>query len=376
VNQETKNRLLGNKRYWLCQLLFWAAIFSPDAMAAFSLRNNFQEELLLLLCAFINVLAGVFLTHFYRFTFINRKWENFPFIKYAWKFFIVIILTSCFCALPIARIYQNCQYGYESKVSDSSLIITRATFIFTWSQLAIINLLIYCCWAGIYIGAKSYIDSLKLRQNEVSLKASLKEAELAALRSHLNPHFFFNTLNTLRALVDIDKNLARDAIDCLSDLMRLALRNGSKKYVTLETEISMVRAYLSLEKIRYEERLTIIETIDKDSLKWLVPSFAIQTLVENAIKHGISTRKNGGVIILLVEILNDSTLKIEVKNPGSLEQKNMVVGTGLLNLRERLKLLFGENSHFSITDRDGEVSAILEIERLPTTKLDTENSYL
>ena len=137
------------------------------------------------------------------------------------------------------------------------------------------------------------------RNNELDrlkLETTVKELELKTIKSHINPHFIFNSLNSIRALVDENPKRARRAITELSNILRSSMQAEKSETVTLEKELDIVKDYLALEQMRFEERLKIELEIDEDTLQQPVPPMMLQTLVENAIKHGISKQIKGGVV--------------------------------------------------------------------------------
>jgi two-component system LytT family sensor kinase len=180
------------------------------------------------------------------------------------------------------------------------------------------------------------------------------EIELNNLKNQLNPHFIFNALNSIRALVDENPNKSKQAINQLSNILRNSLTFEKKGLTKFEDEMKIVKDYLGLESIRFEERLKTELDIHPDSNNFLVPPFMIQTLVENGIKHGISKLTQGGVI--QVKTLADKNrLKIQIRNSGQLVngiRRGRGAGTGIANTKHRLKLLYGEEASFRIVNEN------------------------
>ena len=192
----------------------------------------------------------------------------------------------------------------------------------------------------------------RLNRSEIErlrLATHVKEVELRALKSQVNPHFIFNSLNSLRALIDEDPARARQAVTQLSNLLRYSLQSGQLETVPFEDELRVVNDYLALEQVRHEERLTLRFDIDPDTLALPVPPMLLQTLVENAVKYGIATRPEGGEIAIIARRV-DGSLSIQVTNPGSLgapgqsPARAASTGVGLRNAAERLRMLFGERA--------------------------------
>jgi sensor histidine kinase YesM len=183
------------------------------------------------------------------------------------------------------------------------------------------------------------------------LVANVKEAELRALKSQVNPHFLFNSLNSLRALIDEDAPRAREAVTRLANILRYSLQSGQVETVSLKDELQAVEDYLALEQIRHEERLLVRWDVADEARLQPVPPMLLQTLVENAVKYGISARREGGLVAISAQIEN-SILRIRVSNPGELTspanaasaKAGSSTGVGLRNASERLKLLYGDHA--------------------------------
>lgn len=211
---------------------------------------------------------------------------------------------------------------------------------------------IYLIWTLIY-----FIYHYLERYNTALKYEALKhEIELNNLKSQLNPHFIFNALNSIRALVDEDPAKSKNAITHLSHILRSSLDINKEKLTKFEDEYHTVKDYLALEKIRYEERLQASYRIDPASLGYYVPPLMIQTLVENGIKHGIAKLKEGGIISLETKVENDY-LNIKICSSGQIDSKLMSgsTGLGLKNTRQRLILLYGNNATFNIQNRKNDL---------------------
>jgi len=165
----------------------------------------------------------------------------------------------------------------------------------------------------------------------------------------MNPHFIFNSLNSIRALVDENPTRARSAITELSNILRSSMQAEKAETVTLEKELNIVKDYLALEQMRFEERLKIELDIDEDTLDQQVPPMMLQTLVENAIKHGISQQVNGGMVKVISDF-KDNNLELLVQNTGQLLLKsvNSEGGFGIKSTEDRLNLIYQGKASFSI----------------------------
>lgn len=193
---------------------------------------------------------------------------------------------------------------------------------------------------GIVVDINSDVEAEELR-----LATAHDRAELEALRTQLNPHFLFNCLNSVRALVGKDPVRAREMITSLSALLRYLLKGHPDIFETVETEMGIVMKYLSIEQIRFGAKLVVETSVTAEALPGKVPSMIILTLVENAIKHGISKLEGEGLIRIEIAVA-DGLLGIRVINTGQLEAARK--GIGLENTRRRMKLFSGDTATFQI----------------------------
>ena len=199
-----------------------------------------------------------------------------------------------------------------------------------------------------------YVEQTRNAEIEkILLKTSIRETEAKVLRSQLNPHFVFNALNSIRALVYENPEKSQQSITQLSNLLRNSLLADRRKTVELREEIKTVEDYLALEKVRYEDRLNSRIELDGRTLYWQVPPMMLQTLVENAIKHGVSTAVGGGFVEVLSSITHDK-LHIIIRNTGVLGDKEASGGFGLANTAHRLELLYGPEASFQIFQEESE----------------------
>ena len=174
--------------------------------------------------------------------------------------------------------------------------------------------LVFMVWLVLYFGALALRQYrlAELRQSE--LARALQLAELRLLKSQLNPHFLFNALNTVRSLIADDPPRAQDAVTRLANTLRYTLTSAQEELVTLEQELEIVEDYLGLESLRFEDRLSIDLDVAADARRVRIPVMLLQTVVENAIKHGIADLPAGGVLRIHGG-LHDGTLMLEVENP-------------------------------------------------------------
>lgn len=217
------------------------------------------------------------------------------------------------------------------------------------SGLSFVYATLFFIWYVLYF-TYHYFD----RYNKsLKYEASMVQIELNNLKSQLNPHFIFNALNSIRALVDENPIKSKEAINQLSNILRNSLATDKKGLTPFQDELKIVRDYLGLEHIRFEERLRAEFNIDPESHRFHVPPLMIQTLVENGIKHGISRLTEGGVISVTTSVEADR-LRIQIRNSGRLlnGERRKSSGLGIANTIQRLRLLYGDEASFRIVNEN------------------------
>jgi sensor histidine kinase YesM len=204
-----------------------------------------------------------------------------------------------------------------------------------------IHLVMVLGWILLYLGYH-YVHRVRTAETEKwRLELAMRDTELRALRAQLNPHFLFNSLNSLRALVTEDPGRAKEAITGLAALLRHTLQLSRTRTTTIRREMEATEHYLELEALRFESRLRYEISVDPTVLEHSIPPMLIQTLVENAIKHGIAPLPEGGAVRIAVQKRSDG-LHIHVRNTGTLARDPNPRGIGLANSLERLRLIFGD----------------------------------
>lgn len=226
------------------------------------------------------------------------------------------------------------------------------SWIFTTLPFGVV---VYLSIAGIAHAIRYFVEAGEREVQMARLSEQLASTRLAALQAQLNPHFLFNSLNTIAVLVrDGDRAAATRVIEQLSDVLRSTLGRTQSNEASLEEELKLVRQYLAVEQARFSDRLRPTLEIASDTLAAAIPSFALQHLVENAVRHGIARRTNAGRILVTARRDGD-TLDLSVEDDGAglgaapAEGK----GHGLENTRERLRTLYGERASLTVTAAPG-----------------------
>lgn len=323
--------------YWYCQFIGWS-LYAAINLFFFKLSygTNFQDILLFL----IWLPLGITITHIYRY-FILR----FNVLKINLFFQIPILIVSSLIMSILFFIINISIVNLFSQTSEQIDLLAATSKILSL-------VLIFIIWSVIYFGFHFFDNYKKTEIQNLRLEANTKEVELNKLKSQLNPHFMFNSMNSIRALVDEDPKKAKIAITQLSNILRNTLMMHKNRYISLEEELILVKDYLELEHIRFEERLNFNFNIDPKTLALNVPPMMVQTLVENGIKHGISKYPEGGTI-LINTIKTEQYFEIEIINTGQLALNTTSdSGVGVENTTNRLELLFGKKASFSLKNLD------------------------
>ena len=232
-----------------------------------------------------------------------------------------------------------------SRVFGFDLFVNR--FLFTNLGLLLI---LYVLLSGLIYAFHFYRELKEKEVVEEKLRMLAAEVELKALKAQMNPHFLFNALNSISALVTQDAKLARQMIASLSELLRVSLENRDKMLVPLKEELDFARLYLGIEQIRFGDRMEVHEEIDSELLNMPFPALVLQPLLENAIKHGVAKRRGKGDIRLGIKRRNNHiecfVLNSVAKNRFKGQKRTTTNGTGLQNIRQRLDLLYEDKYDF------------------------------
>ena len=219
-------------------------------------------------------------------------------------------------------------------------------------------LMLLIAWSGLFLAIMSNLRAQAEQVSILAMQAQATEARLDSLRQELNPHFLFNALNSIYGAVDEDPARAQQMILRLSEVLRYSLRRGAP-LVPLNDELPIVRAYLDIERTRFDERLIVTEEVADAAGGLLLPPLALLTLVENAVKHGMRSSPMP-LRLRLVARNEGGALHLVVLNTGALAAQDRDGAVGLKNLRERLETLFPRRHLFTLTKTDdGEVQASL-----------------
>lgn len=343
--------MVGNRTvYWIVQLGGW--LLNAFVLLFYNFLTGGELHPVVLKSITIMTIAGIAISHFYRSIIIRFNWLNLPIHKA-----VVIVLL---CSVGLGGLFHI----LNSLLSDMFNPEVESFFtqdLSTNLQFITNNILYFFVWSVLYFTTHYFANYKKEEIKNLQMLASQNEIELINLKSQLNPHFMFNALNSIRALVDEDPRLAKTAITQLSAMLRGSLQTGKRQLISLDEELSLVKSYLAIEKIRFEERLKVFYEIDQETLNYNIPPLMIQTLVENAVKHGISSLTQGGELHLQTT-LDEGKLNITVRNSGLYKPgKSTSTGIGLKNTERRLGLLYGKDVDISISNQNNQVVSTILI---------------
>lgn len=305
---------------------------------------------------------GLLVTHYTRPFLARWGWKNLGWRALTPRLFATAAVQSA--------IWSGVGFSYSFAVKAITGVPWTAKynpallFTISWVQ----GTFLLCGWLCVYFFYHLFDRYNRLQIEQLRLAAHVKEAELRALKSQVNPHFIFNSLNSLRALIDENPARARQAVTQLANLLRYSLQSAQSETVPFEDELRVVNDYLALEQVRHEERLRVRLDIDPDTLGLAVPPLLLQTLVENAVKYGISTRPEGGEIVIIARC-EDGQLHLQVINPGELSAAGAPAkgsnaaastGLGLKNAAERLRMFFGDRARLQLR-AEGDARVVAEV---------------
>ncbi|HJS54467.1 MAG TPA: histidine kinase [Chitinophagaceae bacterium] len=340
-----------NTRYWLFQLGGWGLFSLINIFFAYSFdkMGTQEEQQKIYFRLLVFVAAGFLLSHVMRYIIIGFNLLQ-KRLEQQLVGFLVVTLLFAFVASTLENLLLmqfNLQNKTERAFNDNFFLLVLSGAFSVFILFFIWNL-IYFMYHFITKSQRQQLDTLKL-------ESLVKELELKTIKAHINPHFIFNSLNGIRALIDEDPARARNSITELSNILRSSMQTDKLESVSLEKELNIVKDYLALENMRFEDRLRVEYEIDEDTLDQPVPPMMLQTLVENAIKHGISKQISGGKI-KIVSDFRDSYHELAVQNTGKLVNGTARgEGFGLPSTLNRLSLLYGEKARFSIKQLTSEI---------------------
>jgi signal transduction histidine kinase len=337
--------------YWLCQTTGWG-VYAILGFCFTTWAVGWR----------IDVIVGYILFFVYSIAFTD--WLRREILRRRWlddiSFGIVaklIAIAAALAALQTSLIagISFLLIGHRTEYVSEPVIVLETWWGITW---------VNGTWIGLY---RTISRRRRQREKEVRLQQELRDAELRALEAQINPHFLFNCLNSIRGLITENPPLAQEMLTRFATLLRYNLNRDVGHTVPLSAEAEVVADYLALEQVRFDERLQVRFDIDPKTTSVQVPPMLLQTLVENALKHGIGRLPAGGEIWIQAAS-EPETLVLRVENTGQLAAgKPSDPQIGLNNVRQRLRLLYGDRAGLQLAN--GDSTHVTAIVRIPAVAL-------
>ncbi|MDO3388622.1 histidine kinase [Gilvimarinus sp. SDUM040013] len=336
-----------NHTYYLVQIIAWS-LFSV-AHILFTLMSMPLSNVSVVNGVFIGA-VGLVVSHTMRTLFLRRWLQQLALLPLLGKILLLVVICAAIWeSLIIFVLHIGWLHFY-----DLQSISVAATLFWYYYYFVVLSL-----WVMLYFGINVALKRRRETMEKLQLELILKESQLANLKNQLNPHFLFNALNSVRALVLENPEKSRSMITQLASLLRYSLRDSEQHTQPLQQELDAVRAYLELEKVRFEDRLNYQFSVAEGLHDEPVLPMSIQTLVENAVKHGLAQRPEGGSISVKIE-KRQGWIEVEVINSGHLRETasgEHSTGTGLPNTRARLEQVFGPQAGLELEQKQDQVVA-------------------
>jgi len=344
-----------NKLFWILQIGGWVAYYLFHTILYTDTRMyGYKEWLLYSLTFVIGVAITCTMRYIYRIAYKN-------FERLVWLPFVVVLgsiiftITWYFVDLYISHLFwENGAAELKNRLQPFYMI--KYNYIF---------LIVLMVWSALYFGIKYAMDWQNEKEKAMEAQRMAHQAQMKMLRYQLNPHFLFNSLNSIQVLVDENKDNAKAMIGELSEFLRYSLLHKEATFVKLSDELEAIQHYFSIEKKRFEEKLEINFIIDEQIKQVQILTFLLHPLIENAVKYGMRSSPMP-LRISLKASKTDYGLLIAICNTGKwvehhMGEKHQGTGTGLCNVQERLENAYGEDYHFEINKMADKTCIRIEI---------------
>lgn len=337
--------------FWRVNIVGWLLIFITNVVARGLVIPNFSWSVEVVDTGILCV-GGLVLTGFVR-LFFNKT-------GLIAKRPLILILSGIGLIISVATIHTLVVLILVELIHGEFWKLSEIAFLPIFVGNFISLMFMHGIWILGYIGTKYFVKIQQAELDKIRLENALNEARLNTLKGQINPHYMFNCLNNIRALMLEDVAKARDMISRLSETLRYSLNSTRIEKVSLAQELEIVQHFIELSLIQLEDRLVYKQEIEQDLGDLLIPPMLLQILVENAIKHGIAQLPKGGELVLKIEQKKEN-LHISVYNDyaAHTSESYMEYSTqiGLKNIKERLKLLYGKQAFFELNMSENQAIA-------------------
>lgn len=336
--------------YWLCQLAGWGGMAAIGLLS--SSQSDTEQALRFALAKTFCIVTAFALSHLWR-RHLKRR---------AWLAGAALPLGRLALGLALLSVVQTGLLLLADQLfRDGALLRDPSTSVLDYALLLVLWFAAFVAWTMCYAAALARRRARQAELARLELEVSAKDAELRALQFQVNPHFFFNSLNSIRSLVYEDAQAAAHALGQLAGMMRQRLQAGQSGTITLAEELAAVSAYLGIEKLRFEERLAVVIDVDPALAATPLPPMVVQTLVENAVKHGVERMVAPCQVRISARLHGDGLVRVEVRNQGRLAATSSSTRLGLANAVRRLALQCGPQAGCVLVEEDGWVLATVTL---------------
>lgn len=339
----------ASARFWWTNLVPWLAylLINLVLLSNYASWTSGMTMICVLLSTALYLVSGA-IRHLAQ----RHGWLDKELGALCWRLLTCVLVGAALVQIAIAAVLRPMLMLGWITLPDGGDFSMGASFGY-WINTSIMLGL----WVAGWIGWRALRHAREAREARIRAESERQQMQQDALRARLNPHFVFNALNNLRALILEDPQRARELVGRLSNTLRHALGHTRHDAVPLSEEVAVVEDYLAIESVHFEDRLCVLRDIDPDTHEALLPPMALQLLVENAIKHGIAVTPGGGELLIRAETL-PGLLRLTVENPGTVGHGGDGHGVGLAYLRHVLGRAHGR---FALEQSGETVRATLEI---------------
>lgn len=273
-----------------------------------------------------------------------------------------MLLVFLIAGLMVTTLWNGLNYAVYRILSDFVVLPADPKAVTAFLLILFTSgIFLYWLSAAVHFLMMEAERAVNIENQKIEYQLLAKENEIKMLRSQIDPHFLFNSLNSLNALIKTDPEAARRMTYALADFFRKTLSIGQKSFIPLRDEMELIGHFLEIEKIRFGDRLQCAIHVEEPCLNQMIPVFLLQPLVENAVKHGISRLPEGGTLGIRIRRASPA-LRIEIQNPyDDSVQSQTGTKTGLINIRKRLENLYNGQALFSILPKDGLFTVVIEL---------------
>jgi two-component system LytT family sensor kinase len=352
-------QLFRSPSFWPLQLAGWASYFVMVVVTFLPVMSAERSLWPLIQVKSVRTLAGFLLTCGWRLV-LRRLDSRGSFLRTALVVIAGAVVGGAIWLAIMSALFAPAARSELSMLARVVIPVPREWLDYSLTLLA---------WSALYLGLRWWQELEDERARALEATTLAQQAQLDALRYQLNPHFLFNGLNSIRALIDEDAGRARRMITALSEFLRYPLTSAAGHDVPLATEIAALRHYLALEQIRFEDRLQVTLDVSHDAESAAIPSFLLHPLVENAITHGFCSSPSP-LILRVAARVRDDMLAVEVINSGRWRPTHAAAdrrgtGTGLRNVQSRLEVVAPRAHQFSIDEEGGCVTVRMSLPYRP-----------